>query len=167
MSIYPNNGPFTDSIESGFYFHLCAYLNWLEFFFNYGPHIIFAQTKLFSKLKNSCCAQEGGQLPSSFQKCCCPLNTWSPDKWRATGGWGRGIPLLVKVTVTPWRNWSQVAKSWSGSVINLLWGLWSLLLLSRPVSFSVKLKVHTRGAFKGPSNWRIERKAGKEWLTLK
>ena len=62
MSIYPNNGPFTDSIESGFYFHLCAYLNWLEFFFNYGPHIIFAQTKLFSKLKNSCCAQEGDDM---------------------------------------------------------------------------------------------------------
>lgn len=51
MSIYPNNGPFTDSIESDFYFHLCAYLNWLEFFFNYVPHIIFAQTKLFSNLK--------------------------------------------------------------------------------------------------------------------
>lgn len=152
MSIYPNNGSFGDRIESDFYFHLCAYLNCLEFFFNYVPHIIFTQTKLFSKLKNACCAQEGSQVPSSFQKCCCPLTPGALTSGGTNGGGGRGAPLLVKVTVTPWRNWSQAAKSSSGSVTDLLWGLWSLLLLSRPVSFSVKWKVHTRGAFKGPSN---------------
>lgn len=101
MSIYANNGSFGDRIKSDFYFHLCAYLNCLEFFFNYVPHIIFAQTKLFSKLKNSCCAQEGGQVPSSFQKCSCPLIPGTLTSGGTTGGWGRGIPLLVEVTVTP------------------------------------------------------------------
>ena len=101
MSIYANNGSFGDRIESDFYFHLCAYLNCLEFSFNYVPHIIFAQTKLLSKLKNSCCAQEGGQVPSSFQKCSCPLIPGTLTSGGTTGGWGRGIPLLVEVTVTP------------------------------------------------------------------
>ena len=51
---------------------------------------------------------------------------------------GKGDTIAGKGHGDPMKKLKSGAKSWSGSVINLLWGFQSLLLLSRSVSFSVK-----------------------------